>query len=822
MLMYWTDANEEEPIMTPNKIMIVAGERFIALDLLKQMSQLAYDVVALADTGIEAIEKAKHTRPDLALMEFHLGGDIDAIATAKALWDLQHIPTIFLAPVADENTVNLARESRPYGYLANPVDLDELNATIQTALAHRQTQQQFAFDEERLRFAMDSAQLSLWEWNTATDRITTLGDFHAILDGAADADGVTLEGFLSHIHPSDRPALRDAMQSVRDHGGCLKGVFRVIAAGRPPKLLTLEGRPYDTDRIVGVIRQPTIRHAAHSRLIEAAAVFDTLAESVAILNLDGAVLSVNPAFVTTTGYSNEEIVNRPLDETLHIAYENERLDTRKCAESKSSWSGEVTCQRRNGETFTAWNNVAVACDKAGKPTHLVATITELFTSQRVREHWRDLAHHDALTGTANRLLLRDRLAQALTRATRNHHYCAVMFLDLDGFKSINDKLGHEIGDQLLQLTAQRANKALRASDTLARFGGDEFVIVANEFDSADAVAPLAEKLLKAVTQPAVLGNRNLTVTASMGIAVFPNDGNDAATLLKKADTAMYHAKHKGRNRFYFYTEQMSRHATDRAAMETALSNALERSELKLMFQPIINLESGEISGIEALLRWQHPTRGLLNPHEFIVAAEESGIMPNLGRWVLRAACLRASVLRSNGANCRLCVNVSPQQLIKDQFDETVKTILWETGFPGEFLELEVTESALQNIEQTRPILERLRALGVTIAVDDFGAGFSSLGALHTLPIDRLKLDRSFVNALRVTTSGSSIAAAVGQFARALHLPTTAMGIEQDVELNSIKEIGFTEGQGFLFSRPVEMPALIEQLRHRRTAPALSS
>ena len=799
--------------MTFGRIMVVEDERIVALDLRKQLSNLGYNVVALAASGQTAIEKAQLTKPDLVLMDINLEGDIDGIDTAKALWEQLRIPVVFVTALAEDATIARAQAAKPFGYLVKPTDPREVNATIQSALSRRQAECELELREERLRLAIHSADLGVWEWDMTTNILTTHGHFNAVLGLDLDIPVTTFDDFVAAIHTMDRLRFKEALQSIGKHGGFIEETFRSAKHSFPPRYLTLDAQTYDSNRAVGTLRHATARRNVENRLSTTATLYDTIPESVAILKTDGSILSVNPAFEKAIGYVGHEVINRPLDEVLQTSYHTRPFDNLQCPSTDASWCGEIIAKRRNGETFTAWVNMGVVCSPTNEPTHIVASITDISAVQHLREQWRELAHHDALTGMANRLLLHDRLAQAITRAERNHHQCAILFIDLDQFKSVNDSLGHAVGDQLLQLTAQRINGILRSCDTLARLGGDEFVVVAGDCETTASVSTIAEKILETVTQIATVDTNHINISASIGIALFPNDGIDAPTLLSNADRAMYHAKQSGRNRYCFYAEQMMRLVTEQVSMEETLRQALQRNEFRLQFQPIFSFQNNKIAGIEALVRWQHPTRGLLLPEHFIAAAEECGVMVQLGHWILRSACLRASVLRSNGANFRLCVNISQQQLLHQEFATSVQEILWETGFPGAFLELEIAENTMQNIEQIRPMLERLRKLGITLAVDNFSAEYAPLNALKNLPINRIKLSRSVVSALRLPTADSSIATAIGQYASTLNIPTTALGIEQKIEFATLKKIGFTEGQGHYYSYPVGMPTLLDKIHN---------
>lgn len=423
--------------------------------------------------------------------------------------------------------------------------------------------------------------------------------------------------------------------------------------------------------------------------------------------------------------------------------------------------------------------------------------------RRAEQQLKHLAHHDGLTGLPNRLLFTDRLDQALAlaRARREDVDCALLFIDLDGFKHINDTLGHSVGDELLCCLAGRIKESKRASDTAARLGGDEFVVIAEHIAHAENAAVLADKLLKILSTPVLLGGEQLAVSASIGIAVYPQDGEDRDALLKAADVAMYSAKTQGRNRSCFYTKELTERAAEHLSVEQGLKQALEAQDFEVHYQPQVALSDGAISGLEALIRWKHPREGLLPPARFIPVAEQSGLIDALDCWVLSAACAElAGWLKAGGAPLRLSVNVSAGHLTRNNLCATVASVLANTSMPASLLEIEITESALHDTALSLRVVHDLKALGVSIAIDDFGTGYSSLSVLKDLPIDRLKIDRSFVRELTNKTSDAAIVAAIISMSRTLNLRTTAEGVETEAQSANLRRLGCEEAQGYLFSQ----------------------
>ncbi len=434
-------------------------------------------------------------------------------------------------------------------------------------------------------------------------------------------------------------------------------------------------------------------------------------------------------------------------------------------------------------------------------------------TQRKQAELYYLAHYDQLTSLPNRMLFADRLEQACREAIRSGGSVALMFVDLDRFKQVNDSLGHSAGDQLLREMAQRLRDSARACDTIARLGGDEFAVLAEVEETTDAER-IAARIMEAMRAPFLLAGQTLFVTASIGIALYPRDGDDAGELLAKADAAMFEKKRNGRNGFHHYMPGMRPNALDRLTLEADLRNAIDNGEFELHYQPQISLESGRPVGVEALVRWHHPVRGMISPAQFIEIAEESGLIVTLGEWVLREACRQLNAWREEGlAPLRLSVNVSAIQFRQENFCQTVEEIVRQTGVPAALVELELTESIVMHHGITvQETLERLKRIGVRLAIDDFGTGFSSLSYLRRFPIDRLKVDQSFVRGIERTPVNESIVRAIAALAQSLSLEIIAEGVETDAEAAIIRACHCDEAQGYHFQRPVPATALTAWLR----------
>lgn len=536
-----------------------------------------------------------------------------------------------------------------------------------------------------------------------------------------------------------------------------------------------------------------------------ATVFENSGEAVMITDPDNRIVSVNTAFTEITGYApgevigeNPAILGSGRHEAAFFAEMWHRLDA--CGH----WQGEIWDRRKSGEIYPKWLGISAVRDNADKLTHYVAIFSDISERKAALQKIEHLANHDALTSLPNRLLLSDRVEQALASADRRQRRIALLFLDLDRFKTINDSLGHPAGDALLREITRRLLGSVRETDTVSRLGGDEFVVLVTDLGDDETVAMVAQKILEVAQQPFCTEGHTLAVSASIGIAMSPTDGTDFDTLLKKADTAMYHAKDAGRNTYRFYTEQMNANALERLYLQNRLHHALERGEFRLHYQPQVALDSGRIIGVEALLRWQNPDLGLLPPDHFIPLAEENGAIVAIGEWVLREACRQGRAWSDAGIGpLPVAVNISPLQLQQSDFAERVLRILDETGHAPRLLELEFTESVLiQDVERVLEQISTIKAAGVSIAIDDFGTGYSSLSYLKRLDVDRLKIDRSFIRDIGSDPDDAAITRAITQMARSLRLRILAEGAETTEQTRFLLAEGCEEVQGYLYSRPL--------------------
>jgi diguanylate cyclase (GGDEF)-like protein/PAS domain S-box-containing protein len=542
----------------------------------------------------------------------------------------------------------------------------------------------------------------------------------------------------------------------------------------------------------------TARKELESGLLRAAQVFENCRDAILIMDPDYRVVSVNQAFSQISGFADTDVVGQVLPSLrfgLHDTgfydqiLERVRLD--------GHWEGEITSVRANGEEYPAWVAVTAIRDGAGQLSNYMAILADITERKRAEQAARHQAEHDSLTGLPNRVLFLDRLQQALAGNRRQHKQFALMFLDLDRFKQINDTLGHRAGDTVLQEVAQRLKSCVRGVDTISRLGGDEFVVLLADIGGVDQAAHVATTVMQQLAQPIALERQQqITPSVSIGISICPSDGHTAETLLHHADVAMYHAKQDGRNAFRFFSPEMNAHVVERVQMENMLRRALANREFSLEYQPEVDIRSGQTIGVEALIRWHHPERGMLMPHEFIPVAEECGLIVPIGEWVLREACHQARVWRDQGFPVVVAVNLSGAQFIHPNLVRSVDQALGSSGLEPRFLDLEITESVIMNGDaSTSATVQALRARGVQLTIDDFGTGYSSLSFLRRFPLSKLKIDGSFIEDITRAPQDAAMISAIIAVARSLKLKVIAEGVENAEQLRFLQEHGCDEYQG---------------------------
>jgi diguanylate cyclase (GGDEF)-like protein/PAS domain S-box-containing protein len=634
------------------------------------------------------------------------------------------------------------------------------------------------------------------------------------------ATSIIPEGFVGqHMHgarePSDALTQQTSggieLQGRRKDGSTFPVELRLTSAGMEGTLLTAS------------IRDITARKRAEANLLQkseelnrAQTTLNCIGDAIVYTDLMANITFLNPVAAKMTGWSLQEAPGRRLAEVFRIVApaSDDGVNAADFAilhQRVAPLPTRCVLVRRDGFETQIEISVAPIHDCQGQVTGAVTVFRDTSAVQAMAQQMAHAATHDFLTGLPNLMLLSDRIGQAIQVERRSKKRVAVLFLDLDGFKYINDSLGHPIGDRLLQSVAKRLVNCVRSSDTVSRQGGDEFVVLLSGVPGLEDAADMARRLLRAVKGGHSVDEHDLHITTSIGVSVFPDDGNDAESLIKNADTAMYQAKENGRQGFQFFKPAMSLRAVERRSIEEDLRRALERQEFSLCYQPKVSLTTGRIVGAEALIRWAHPTRGALLPAQFIPIAEESGLILPIGNWVLREACAQARAWADEGLPAMsMAVNVSAMEFLGENFLDGLFAVLDETRLPPSCLELEVTESVLmKRVECAAEILRTLRRTGVRVAVDDFGTGYSSLSYLRNFPIDTLKIDQSFVRHIANGGDDIAIVTAVIGMARSLKLQVVAEGVETKQEMEFLRAHQCGQAQGYYFSRPVPP----EQFRH---------
>ena len=666
--------------------------------------------------------------------------------------------------------------------------------------------------EERLSLALSATEDGLWDWDLRQGKVHYSSGYHSLL-GLEDGQlGSERSQWTQRLHPDDQQryhqVLEQVMQAASDapyeNSYRLRhrdGSYRwVLSRGRLQ--LDEQGRP---ERFIGTVKDITQRRTDAESLRQAAAVFEATQEGLLVTDAQQNIVHINPAFSRITGYSEAEILGQ--QPTLLKSGRHDATFYRTLwhtLQTHGAWSGEVWNRRKNGEIYPQWQCIRAIHDEFGVLSHFVAVFSDISVLKHSQDELDHLAHHDPLSNLPNRLLFTERVEHALQRADHEARRGAVLVVDLDHFKHINESLGHNVGDLLLKSVGERLATQLDKNTTLARLGGDEFAVLHEDCSQAEQAAHLAQRLIDSLEPPFVLDGQELFISASVGICLYPEDADSVEQVLRNADSALFKAKGSGREGFAFYDQQQTEYARQRVELVSGLRHALDNGELRLHYQPLHSLTDNQMIGVEALVRWQHPERGLVPPGEFIPIAEDSGLISAIDAWVLQQACRQMVRWRAQGCALHyVAVNVSSRLFSRGELDQRIAQVLADTGLPAQCLELEVTESAVMDAPmQAQTLLERLRDLGVRLAIDDFGTGYSSLARLKRLPVHKLKLDQSFVRGLPHDKDDIAITRAVITLAHSMEMKVLAEGVEQSDQLDYLRQLGCDYAQGYFIGRPV--------------------
>ncbi|MFZ6047862.1 EAL domain-containing protein [Pseudomonas sp. CR3202] len=683
-----------------------------------------------------------------------------------------------------------------------------------------------AKSEARLALALEASELGLWDWNLETDEV-----HHSQLKAifGIEAEDVTrvLSDLKPRLHPDDLPLLRRAL--VEHLKGRTDGYsidYRVRHTDGHWVWVEDRGRVVERDdsgkvlRMLGTRRDITARKGRDEEQRLAATVFEAASEGIIILDPEYRVIQTNAAFSQVTGYRQEEVIGRSVVNLIGSREARRRYHLiRQELEQSGSWRGELMDTRKSGELYPQWLQLNVVRDPRGNVSHIVGFFSDLSARREAEERLRYLSNYDELTGLANRTLFKDRLHEASQRARQSGQSLALLHIDLDRFKVLNDSLGHDVADQLLRQVSRRLTQAVPEADTIARLSGDEFAVILDAYGNLSSLARQASRLLGKLRTPMTVGGHELVISGSLGISLLPENARDISALISQANMAMQHAKHLGGNTFQFFTDNLQACTLERLQLENQLRKAIDEGQLEVFYQPKLSLADDSLNAAEALVRWRHPQQGLVPPGDFIGLAEETGLIAPIGEFVLRQACLQAREWQRQGlADIRVSVNLSMHQLRQGNLVSLVRQVLEETGLQACLLELELTEShLLENVENVIATFHQLRQLGVKLAIDDFGTGYSSLSYLKRFPVDCVKIDQTFIRDLSAGSEDAAITRAIIAMAHSLELKVVAEGVENREQLNFLRSQRCDEIQGYLISPPVEASQFVRLLKEQATA-----
>ncbi|MBC3807437.1 EAL domain-containing protein [Undibacterium seohonense] len=797
--------------MQTERILIVEDEPVVALDLRQTLEEMGHEVVAISHSFETAMESVIRDNPSLIMMDINLKGDIDGIDACDAIYQGWQLPVIFLTAYVDEKTVNRAAACGPFGYIIKPYQKKELYASLQIARARHNAESALSRSEERLALVIEAADLSIWEWNSTDQEVCGDPKFDSIFGQYLRPYTSNLAKMLERVHPDDQAHV-DLMLQTK---GFFNFIFRYQRDDGDYSWLELYGNLREKKDssifILGAVRDITKQKDLEQQLLQSSVVYSAVAEGIMILDKNGQLISTNPAFTRMTGHTTEDIIGQVPTDFLLIRQDATPSYQAIADSAEGAWSSEGLCQCRDGRIFNALQQICTVRDEEGKLLQFVHTISDLTAIRASERQLVFLAYHDSLTKLPNRRMFMDRLKHAMANNERSHQYGAILFIDLDDFKMLNDTLGHDMGDALLEMVAQRLQSCVRECDTVARLGGDEFVVMleqlsADQAQALEQTAVVGKKIIDALNERYLLGSHEYYSTPSIGAVLFHGAAVSADDIIKQADVAMYQSKKNGRNQLNFFDPNMQRSMSKRASLDAELHRAIDHHEFVLYYQVQVDNWRQAI-GAEALIRWQHPELGLITPNDFIYAAEENGLIVPIGLWVLETACQQILAWQDSPLTQHLvlAVNVSARQLKQTDFADQVLNLLKLYPIPTNQLKLEITEGMLlDDIDATIAIMRKLNAVGIRFALDDFGVGYSSLQYLKRLPIEQLKIDRSFVQDLEDDEHDRTIVRTIVSMAHSLGLDVIAEGVENELQLRLLRNKGCVHFQGYLFGKPVDI------------------
>jgi diguanylate cyclase (GGDEF)-like protein/PAS domain S-box-containing protein len=677
--------------------------------------------------------------------------------------------------------------------------------------------------ETRLNLALEASELGLWDWDLQTDQVHAS---QAAMFGSDHDHCLRLaDNIRPEVHPADAQRVRQLMIAhLKGETEAYVVEYRAMQTDGQFVWIEDRGRVIQRDpdgralRMIGTRRDVSQAHRQREQEHLAATVFEAANEGMAIMDTRFRLLAINDACCRLSGYSREQLIGHSAERLADSLEAREQYPAiREALLREGNWQGELTQTRDSDQPRLHWVQLRLVRDTQGSASRIVAFVSDLGARRQTEERLRYLTHFDELTGLANRSLLKERLHEACLRTPSRGGSLAVLHIDLDRFKVLNESLGHEAADQLLREVSRRLAQTFSEANTIARLSSDEFVVLLDGVESLSSLAHNGARLLGRISKPMLIGGQELVISASIGVSLMPGNARDATSLLLQASMAMQHAKHLGGNTLQFFTERLQAPSLENLRLENQLRRAIEENQLEVFYQPRVSMPDGIVDGAEALVRWRHPQQGLIPPGQFIPLAEETGLIIQLGEFVLREACRQARQWQQDGvATIRVSVNLSVKQLRLGNFVSLVRQVLEDTGLPPHMLELELTESQLlDDIDNAISTSRQLRALGVKLAIDDFGTGYSSLSYLKRFPVDYVKIDRSFISELQQFGEDATIVRAIIAMVHSLELKVVAEGVETQAQLDFLKAHQCDEVQGFLISKPVPAAEFIQWVAQAR-------
>lgn len=800
-----------EPRIRLNPLVLIVDDELSARLIMRTtLEESGFDVLE-ADSVAAAREQFARQEPDLIILDVILpdGNGIELCAELRQHPRGHNLPIAMATGLDDLLYIQQAYQSGATDFITKPISWGTLGHRVRYLLRAHHAISDLALSESKTRALLSSLPDLLF-------RVQADGLLLDRQAGTQAPDWGTwdlLPGnhLLDQLPPSLGAPLQEAIRQTlqQQQPGILE--LNLQQAWWETRLL-----PRGQDEVLLVVRDISLRKQMEGQLHLSAKVFESSNEAILISDGKNRIISVNHRFEQITGYRAAEVLG---SEAAILGADSENPSFYRNLHAilleQGSWQGEASDRRKGGEIYPVWLSISLVRDKRGNPEYHIASFSDITERKQQEAQIEHLAFHDLLTGLPNRRLLIDRIQVAIAQAARDANGLALLFVDLDRFKTINDSLGHQAGDQLLRLVGERLKSWVRSGDTVSRVGGDEFIVLCPDCDSPEGASSLGDKLLGAIAQPYQIGDTELVITASIGIALYPDNGADANSLIGNADVAMYLAKENDRNNYQFYSPELNARNLERLQMELRLRHALEEGEFLLYFQPQIDARDGKIVGAEALIRWLEPELGLIPPGRFIPLAEETGQIQAIGEWVLQQSCRHLKKWQEMGlTNLPIAINISARQFKQSSFVDTIGQTMAEHELPAHLLELELTESMLmKDVPQTTAKLNQLKKMGFRISIDDFGTGFSSLNYLRHFPLDVLKIDQSFVRELFDEGAALAIIESIIALARSLGMRTVAEGVETAEQRAILESSGCDILQGYLISRPLPEAEFLEWVQH---------